>query len=219
MAIVADRITFRAGLADDVALAEVPVLQTAAPERFGASNPITVQDHLRDAALLRLAKPVPTSLADPFVVVSPGTGDEVSVVFSRTGTRRRDVLAADLRCSWPSGWLYRGRLRVGDGSSGAPVPAAGDYGARIVSIISAGTRDGDGTIACGMELPTLAADHKARPPVGIPKKRNQTKDGSARNPAGRYRTRWQLHRGALCETLTGLETAGRLSQVTVIRVP
>ena len=85
MAIVADRITFRAGLADDVALAEVPVLQTSAPERFGASNPITVQDHLRDAALLRLAKPVPTSLADPFVVASPGTGDEVSVVFHAQG--------------------------------------------------------------------------------------------------------------------------------------
>ena len=58
---------------------------------------------------------------------------------------------------------------MGDGSSGAPVPAAGDYGARIVSIISAGTRDGDGTIACGMELPTLAADLKARPRAGIPK--------------------------------------------------
>ena len=54
---------------------------------------------------------------------------------------------------------------------------------------------------------------------GHTQKRGQAKDGSARNPAGRYRTRWQLHRGALCEALTGLETAGRLSQISVIRVP
>ncbi|OZA00805.1 MAG: trypsin, partial [Rhodobacterales bacterium 17-64-5] len=40
----AGRLTFRAGLADGVALAEVPVLRTVAPEGFGASNPVSVED-------------------------------------------------------------------------------------------------------------------------------------------------------------------------------
>ena len=39
----------------------------------------------RTPPFLRLAKSVPTSLATPFVVASPGTGDEVSVVFYAQG--------------------------------------------------------------------------------------------------------------------------------------
>ena len=47
------------------------------------------------------------------------------------------------------------------GSSGAPVFDRSQGRARIVSIISAGTRDESGTIAFGMELSVLLADLKA----------------------------------------------------------
>jgi protease YdgD len=47
------------------------------------------------------------------------------------------------------------------GSSGAPVFGPTQGRARIVSIISAGTRDKTGTIAFGKDLPVLLADLKA----------------------------------------------------------
>lgn len=47
------------------------------------------------------------------------------------------------------------------GSSGAPVFGPTQGRARIVSIISAGTRDKTGTVAFGMDLPVLLADLKA----------------------------------------------------------
>jgi len=161
-AIDAGRITFRAGLADGVAVADVPVLRTVAPTGFGATNPITSADLLRDAALLQLAKPVPTSLAAPFVVAAPGTGDEVSVVSYAQG--REEALSWQRLChvlERQDGFIAVD-CDVTYGSSGAPVLAQGDYRARIVSIISAGTKTADGTIAYGMELPDLVSDLKAR---------------------------------------------------------
>ncbi|OYX25492.1 MAG: hypothetical protein B7Z10_06205 [Rhodobacterales bacterium 32-66-7] len=164
----AGRLTFRAGLADGVALAEVPVLRTVAPEGFGASNPVSVEDLLRDAALLQLAQPVPTTVAAPFVVALPGSGDEVSVVSYAEG--REEAL------SWQQLCHVLGRqdgfiavdCDVTFGSSGAPVLARSAYRAQIVSIISSGYKDDDGTVAFGMELPALVDSLKARLRAGKP---------------------------------------------------
>lgn len=161
----AGRITFRAGLADGVAVAEVPVLRTAAPEGY---DPASVEDVLQDAALLQLAQPVPTTVAAPFVVDLPGNGDEVSVVSYAQGREEAP--------SWQRLCHVLGRqdgfiavdCDVTYGSSGAPVLAQSSYRARIVSIISAGYKDGDSTVAFGMELPALVDSLKARLRAGRP---------------------------------------------------
>lgn len=160
--VYAGRITFRAGFADGVAVAEVPVLRTVAPEGFGASNPVSLEDLLRDAALLQLAQPVPTTVASPFVVALPGSWDEVSVVSYAEG--REEALSWQRLChvlGRQDGFIAVD-CDVTYGSSGAPVLAKSSYRARIVSIISAGYKAGDGTVAFGMELPALVDDLKAR---------------------------------------------------------
>lgn len=158
----AARITFRAGLADGVAVAEVPVLRTVAAEGYVGSNPVSVEDLRRDAALLQLATPIPTSLAAPFTVALPGSGDKVSVVSYAEG--REEALSQQRLCSVlgrQDGFIAVD-CDVTYGSSGAPVLAMGNYRLRIVSIISAGYTDESGTVAYGMELPALVADLKAR---------------------------------------------------------
>jgi len=162
VAVDAGRITFRAGLVDGVAVAEVPVLRTVAPTGFGASNPVSLEDLLRDVALLQLAEPVPTTVAAPFVVALPGNGDEVSVVSYAQG--REEALSWQRLChvlGRQDGFIAVD-CDVTYGSSGAPVLAQSSYRARIVSIISAGYKEGDGTVAFGMELPALVDDLKAR---------------------------------------------------------
>jgi protease YdgD len=99
-------------------------------------------------------------VAAPFAVRTPGNSDKVSVLSYAQG-RRGAVLAAQVHgagaAERPAGLQLRRGLRV----IGCPGlwPYAGR--ARIVSIISAGTRDKTGTVAFGMDLPVLLADLKA----------------------------------------------------------
>jgi protease YdgD len=158
----AARITFRAGLADGTAIADAPVSRTVAAEGFSGRENAPVEEMLSDVALLQLATPIPTSLISPFVVTLPGAGDEVGVVSYAQG--REEAL------SWQRVCKVLGRQEgfiavdcdVSFGSSGAPVLDRSGYRARIVSIISAGYREGDRTVALGMELPAVVADLKAR---------------------------------------------------------
>ena len=158
----AGRITFRAGYADGVSIAQSPVQRTVAAEGFKGSDPATAEEMLSDVALLQLASPVPTSVISPFTVSLPGAGDEVSVVSYAQG--REEALSWQRVCTvlGQQGGFISVDCDVTFGSSGAPVLDRLGYRARIVSIISFGYREGDRSVAFGMILPQQVDALKAR---------------------------------------------------------
>lgn len=158
----AGRITFRAGLADGVAIAEVPVARTVTPEGYRRLNPAPPGQLLLDVALLQLARPIPSSVAAPFTVARPGAGDEVSVVSYAAG--REEALSWQRVCRvlGQQDGLIAVDCDVTFGSSGAPVLDRSGYRAKIVSIISSGYVQDGQTVAFGMELPGIVNDLKAR---------------------------------------------------------
>ena len=162
IAVDAASITFRAGLADGVAIAESKVSRTVAPEGFLALPQAPPEQLALDVALLELATPIPTSLASPFTVGRPGTGDKVSVVSYAVG--REQALSWQPVCTvlGQQAGLIAVDCDVTYGSSGAPVLDRSGYRAKIVSIISSGRQEGDRTVAYGMELPAVVDALKAR---------------------------------------------------------
>ncbi|MCF8485767.1 MAG: trypsin-like peptidase domain-containing protein [Rhodobacteraceae bacterium] len=160
----AEKLSFRAGLADNVSIADAKVSRLTAHASYQPSrNGMQGGDQIRyDVALLQLADVIPAAVAPPFSVDTPGNGDEVSVVSYARG--REDAL------SWQRACTVLGRQEgliavdcdVTFGSSGAPVFDRSQGRARIVSIISAGGKAEDGTVAFGMELPRLVQDLKAQ---------------------------------------------------------
>jgi protease YdgD len=158
----AGRITFRAGLADGVALAEAPVARTVTLPGYTGADPVPQDQLLLDVALLQLASPIPSSLAPPFTVARPGKGDEVSVVSYAAG--REEALSWQRVCQvlGQEDGMIAVDCDVTFGSSGAPVLDRSGYRAKIVSIISAGYQDGGRTVAFGMELPGVVEALKTR---------------------------------------------------------
>lgn len=158
------RITFRAGYADGVSIAESKVSRAVPHADYQPSKTglINGEQILRDVALLQLAQPVSTAEVPPFAVTSPGDGDRVSVV--SYGEGRSEAL------SWQRACTVLGRrygliavdCDVTFGSSGAPVFDRSQGRARIVSIVSGGAREGARSIALGMELPGLVSELKAQ---------------------------------------------------------
>lgn len=158
----AARISFRAGLADGVAIVEAPVQRTVAAEGFSGREAAPVEEMLSDVALLQLANPIPSSVISPFAITLPGAGDEVSVVSYAQG--REEALSWQRVCKvlgQQDGFIAVD-CDVSFGSSGAPVLDRSGYRAQIVSIIAGGTREGDRTVAYGMELPALVGTLKSR---------------------------------------------------------
>lgn len=157
----ADRMTFRAGLADGTAIAEVAVRRTAAIPGYAVARSDLDQLGL-DAALLELASDIPAAVAAPFVVESPGDGDEVSVVSYARG--REEALSWQKVCSvlGRRSGLIAVNCNVTFGASGAPVLDRSFGRARIVSIISSGYAEQGAVVAFGMELPGIVDQLKAR---------------------------------------------------------
>lgn len=158
----AGAITFRAGLADGVALVEVPVAQTVVPPGYRKVDPAPLESVRTDVALLKLAAPVSSLEIAPFKVAVPGEGDEVSVVSYAEG--RREALSWQRACRVLA--RHEGLIAVdcdvSYGSSGAPVfDRSAGYRARIVSIISVGSTIDGKRVAVGMELPAVIAGLKA----------------------------------------------------------
>lgn len=155
------RIMFRAGFRDGQAVAEKAALRAVAHRGYDPAEPAGAHSIRHDLAIVQLADPIPAALAAPFSVQSLGGSNSVSVVSYARG--RQDAL------SWQRGCRVLGRqdgllaftCDVDFGSSGAPVFDISQGRARIVSVISAGSRYDAGTIAFGMELPALLADLKS----------------------------------------------------------
>jgi protease YdgD len=159
--VAAGRITFRAGFADGVSLAEAEVVRTIVPPGYRNIEPAPAEVLRLDVALLQLGDPIPSAVISPFAVGLPGAGDEVSVVSYAAG--REDALSWQRVCKVLA---REDALIVVDcdvtfGSSGAPVLDRSGYRARIVSIISAGSVVEGKAVAVGMELPAVVDDLKA----------------------------------------------------------
>ncbi len=153
--------TFRAGLRDGEAVAEQTVLRAVAHPDYDPFEPLGEHSVRHDVALVQLSAAIPAAVAAPFAVQGPGGVRSVSVVSYAQG--REDVLSWQRACTvlGQRDGLLAFNCDVDFGSSGAPVFDVSGGRARIVSIISAGHKDADGTLAYGMELPGLLSDLKA----------------------------------------------------------
>lgn len=188
-------LTFRAGLGNDVAVAEARVKMAVAHPAYDPLAVLSLHSIRHDAALLQLAEPIPAAVAAPFVVQSPDPGTAVSVVSYARG--RDTTLSWQRRCTvlGQQEGLLAFDCDVDKGSSGAPVFDGSDGRARIVSIISAGTREGQ-LVSFGMVLPDLVADLKAalrRAPAAAaalgaasPRIRRLTADNGSRDIGARF---------------------------------
>ena len=155
-------IRFRAGLTDGAAIAEETAQSYVAHPGYNPRQGVTLENIRHDVALIKLAKPIPSFVAAPFVVAPlGGTGSQVSVVSYAQG--RADAL------SWQRTCRIFGRAEglvgfdcdVDHGSSGAPVFDRSGGRARIVSLVSSGGRNDGQVRAYGMELPALVDELKA----------------------------------------------------------
>jgi protease YdgD len=154
------RMLFRAGLANDTAIAEVAVLRTVVHPDYRPGPMVTPENLRLDVALLQLGTAIPAAIAAPFAVESPGNGDRVSVVSYAEG--REETLSWQKVCSvlGKQQGMIAVDCDVSFGASGAPVLDRSFGRARIVSIISGGYKEDDLTVAFGMELPDIVADLK-----------------------------------------------------------
>ncbi|MGC9419603.1 MAG: trypsin-like serine peptidase [Rhodovulum sp.] len=146
------RLTFRAGLSEGTAIAEVPGRRAVIHEGYRPDDPDAMARLRADAALVQLARAIPAAVAAPFAPGrAVGKGGRISVVSYARG--REDAL------SWQRGCTVLDRARgvyafscdVWFGSSGAPVFENSSGRARIVSIVSAGNREGGETVAFGLD--------------------------------------------------------------------
>ncbi|MCV2887699.1 trypsin-like serine peptidase [Ruegeria aquimaris] len=147
------QITFRAGFRDGKSVAERNVVQIATPDGF-IPNAAPSADRIRaDVALMRLADPIPTALADPFALHSGDlSGSEISV--SSYGRGRAEAISRQRSCQllWRQAGLMSFDCDVTFGSSGAAILAREGSRGRILSLVSAGTVAEGRPIGFGMEL-------------------------------------------------------------------
>ncbi|MDJ1006675.1 MAG: trypsin-like peptidase domain-containing protein [Paracoccaceae bacterium] len=155
------KIRFRAGLRDGVAIAERRVARVAAHPAYRPENGMAFENVRHDVALLELEAAIPAGVASPFRTDRPARGGaKVAVVSYAAG--RSDALSRQRICGviGAQNGLMAFDCDVFFGSSGAPVFDRSITPARIVAIISGGSKTQDGTISFGMELPSIVADLK-----------------------------------------------------------
>lgn len=154
-------VRFRAGLRDGEAIAERGVARIAAHAAYRPENGMAWENIRHDVALLELDAAIPAGVASPFRTDRPArAGARVGVVSYAAG--RSDALSRQRVCGvlGADDGLMAFDCDVFFGSSGAPVFDRAVSPARIVAIISGGSRTPEGTISFGMELPSLVAELK-----------------------------------------------------------
>lgn len=153
------KITFSAGMRDGKAVATRDVLRAVVHPEYNVNGNDSFQRIRNDVALLQLSQPIPAALAAPFAILPiSGLGNEVSVVSYAKG--RSEALSWQKECGvlGRQDDLIAFSCDVYFGSSGAPVFDRSGGRARIVSIISSGRRDDDGSVSFGMDLSRQVPD-------------------------------------------------------------
>ncbi len=157
-AVTADTIRFRAGLRDGVVIAESGVAGYVTAPGYDPRGGMRADNIRHDAALLRLASPVNSAVAAPFAIHDrPRVGTAVSVV--SYGRERERAPSWQRRCNmlWRAEGIMAFDCDVIFGSSGAPVFTLEGRRARILSLVSGGSREGGAPRAYGMDLPEIVA--------------------------------------------------------------
>jgi len=159
----AGAITFRAGLRDGISVAERQARQIAVLPEYLPTQRVTMDNVRRDVALLRLAKPIVSSDADPFVLYT-GTNPTGEVSVASYGMGRAEAISRQRSCQILSAAddLMVFDCDVTFGSSGAPVFARTGNRGRIISVISGMAQVGGQKVALGMSLPSVVATLKAQ---------------------------------------------------------
>ncbi|NOD49320.1 MULTISPECIES: serine protease [unclassified Ruegeria] len=161
-AFAGEDITFRAGLSNGKALAERQVTQVAIHPNYGSRPPLSRESVRIDVALLRLDKPIPYSVADPFALYSGRVlGDEVSIASYGRGrseaiTRERSCRIIDRRQG-----LILFNCDITFGSSGSAILTKKGSRWQILSVVSAVGTNGSRKVGFGMELGEIVAELKA----------------------------------------------------------
>jgi protease YdgD len=168
--VTADTMVFRAGYVAGEALAERAVEKVVVDAGYqdDPSGKMSSERMRHDVALLRLSSPISSSEADPFAIhMDPQDGEKVSVV--SYGRGRSEHLSWQRDCAI----LRRGRgllsfdCNLTYGSSGAPVFVRHGNRVRILSLVSGGYEiEAGGSVAYGMELPSVVAELKRRMRMG-----------------------------------------------------
>ncbi|CUH63209.1 V8-like Glu-specific endopeptidase [Thalassovita gelatinovora] len=185
----ADKIMFRAGLRDGVAIAERRGLQIAAHPDYDPEQPPSVENIRYDVALIRLSEPITSRDADPFVIHSgQNAGNQISV--ASYGVNRAEALSRQRKCTLLAerNEVIAFDCNVTFGSSGAPVFVRVGGRGRILSLVSAGGNFDGKKVGFGMVLPQRIAELKAqlrRNPVTAPDRRiKRLAPGAGRNSTG-----------------------------------
>ncbi len=155
-------VVFRAGLSNGKALAERNVVQIAAHPAYGANEPLSPEAVRADVALMRLEKPIPYTIADPFAlhggqilnkeitIASYGLGRSEAI------TRERSCRILDRRLG-----LITFDCDITFGSSGSAILAKNGPRWQILSVVSAvGVYDGK-KVGFGMELAGVVSELKS----------------------------------------------------------
>ena len=143
------RIIFRAGLSNGAAVAVRSVTQTVVHPDYTNRQSPRFDSVETDIALMRLDRPIPTTLADPFAIGEQDLGRQVSAVSYARG--RAEALSWQRSCSvqHKNDVAAAFSCDVTFGASGSPVFDTSRRRPMIVSVISRGHAGPDGTLALG----------------------------------------------------------------------
>lgn len=178
-----EKIRFRAGLRDGVAIAEREAARVVAAKDYDPSIGTTNKNVRNDVGLIELDGPILSTTAAPFVIHSSArTGDRVSVVSYGQGRDAALSWQRDCGLTWEYEDLYGFDCSITFGTSGAPVFYRDGRRARILSLVSGGPMEnGQFTSAWGMELPGIVAqlkrDLRALPAPAPKRTRFERSDG------------------------------------------
>ena len=156
------KVTFRAGLSGDNALADRKVVQIAAHPDFKANGAVSAPRVRLDVALMRLESPIPYSIADPFALHQGNVaGNEVSL--ASYGRGRAEAITRERSCRIlnRSDGLITFNCDITFGSSGSALLARNGSRWQILSVVSAVGTNGRQKVGFGMELSGIVGDLKA----------------------------------------------------------
>ncbi|MCP5071866.1 MAG: trypsin-like serine protease [Rhodobacteraceae bacterium] len=154
---------FSAGLRDGKAIEERGAIKFIAHEDYYPRMGVTFNNIRNDVALIQLDEPISSFTAAPFKIHAGVTkGSKVSVV--SYGQGRDKALSWQRECGMLGrrNGLMAFDCNVTHGSSGAPVFVKEGNRARILSLVSSGTRGNGQVLSWGMELPETVSMLKAK---------------------------------------------------------
>lgn len=145
-------IVFRAGDRRDDSIAARRVVQAAVDRGYISAGAETPDRIAADVALVKLETAIPAGTARPFLIDPAPAGGRVSVLSYGAGRDAVPSREADCRLLGRQAGILAFDCDVTFGSSGAPVFRLDGDRIRIVSIVAAGHRGDQGSLAFGPVL-------------------------------------------------------------------